>query len=430
MRTRLATMALASMLLAAAGTVSATVPSVAAPVELTLRFCWGGDGEVAAMQTVLDAWNAANPDIQVKGNGGSINPEEIVASVAGGAPPDMIIMCDNSALAGFAHDGVIMPLNDILAQIGADMSNIIPGALQWVTYDGGLYGLPFGQDTYALYYRTDLFEEVGLDPAKPPTTMDELWAYAEKLTKWNEDGSLARAGYIPDDPQKNLEQSSKLFGCQLYDEATKQLTVNSQACIDWLNWYKRWYDAYNKNDAMRNLVSTRSNGDGGLMYAGQLAMVIAGQWLTGKAYIPTLAPDMQYETAPVPSLSADTYGAGFINGNAFMIPTGSKDPAAAAKFGMYLMTDDPSRTMALQNASVPQLKTLLTDPALTSIPHFQAFLGIANHQQAWTTPMISSYGQLRDGLTNALDAVVTGGADAKQVLDELASTIQAQLDAS
>ena len=119
-----------------------------------------------------------------------------------------------------------------------------------------------------------------------------------------------------------------------------------------------------------------------------------------------------------------------MNGNAFMIMNGTKNATAAAKFGMYLMTDDPSRTMALQNASVPQLKTLLTDPALTSIAHFQAFLDIANHPKSWTTPMISAYAELRDGLTTALDAVVNGGADPKHALDELASSVQAKLDAN
>ncbi len=410
---------------------AATMPSFAAdPVNLTLRYCWGQDAEVAAMETVISAWNQANPDIQVTGVGGSINAEEIAASVAGGTPPDMVIMCDNGAVAGFAHDSVIMPLDDLLTEIGADTSNIIPASLGWVTYQGKLYGLPFGQDTYALYYNTDAFTAAGLDPTKPPKTWDELWADAEKLTKWNADGSLAIAGFVPDDPQKNLEQTSDLFNCQFYDAATNKVTVNSQACIDWLNWYKRWYTAYNKDNALVNLVASRIGGDPGLMISGQQVMGIYGEWNTGKAYIAKDAPNLKYDTAPVPSLDPEKYGAGFLNGNAFMIMTGGKDPAAAAKFGMYLMTDAPSKTMALQNASVPQLKSLLVDPEMTSIPHFQAFLDIANHPKAWTTPMISTYPELRDGLTSALDAVVTAGADPKQVLDELATSVQARLDSN
>ena len=124
-------------------------------------------------------------------------------------------------------------------------------------------------------------------------------------------------------------------------------------------------------------VASRIGGDPGLLISGQQVMGIYGEWNTGKGYIPKDAPNLKYDTAPVPSLDPGKYGAGFLNGNAFMIMTGGKNPAAAAKFGMYLMTDAPSKTMALQNASVPQLKSLLVDPEMTSIPHFQAFLDIA-----------------------------------------------------
>ena len=175
----------------------------------------------------------------MKGISGNIQTEQIAAAVAGGAPPDMVIMCDNGAVAGFAHDRVIMPLDDLLTKNGADTSDIIPASLKWSQYQGKQYGLPFGQDTWALYYNTDAFKEAGLDPAKPPTTPDELWDYAAKLTKFNADGSLARAGFIPDDPDRNLESTSNLFNCQFYDEATKKITVNSPECVAWFNWYKK-----------------------------------------------------------------------------------------------------------------------------------------------------------------------------------------------
>jgi multiple sugar transport system substrate-binding protein len=445
MRSRIVAFAMASALLAAAcgsasptsppastapGETPGTTPAPAETVTLTLRYCWGGEGEVAAMEKVIQAWNDQNPSIQVKGISGSIQTEEIAAAVAGGAPPDMVIMCDNGAVAGFAHDGVIMSLDDLLSTIGADTSDIIPASLKWVSYQGKLYGLPFGQDTWALYYNTDAFTEVGLDPTKPPTTPDELWDYAAKLTKWNDDGSLARAGFIPDDPDRNLETTSNLFNCQFYDDATQKITVNSPECAAWFNWYKRWYDTYNKNNAMIDLVATRTGGDAGLFNTGQQAMGIYGEWENGASYIPKDAPDLHYDTAPIPAISADKYGAAFINGNAFLIPTGSSNPEAAAKFGMYLMTDDPSRTMDIQNASVPQLTSLLTDPVLTAIPHQQTFLNLVNHKDAWVTPMISVYSELKDGLAGALSAVTTGGADPQSALDELASQIQAKLDAN
>ena len=168
MTTRLGLALASALLVAACGSTSPTAaPASAAPgatpgastaaasapaeaVTLNLRYCWGGEGEVKAMEKVIQAWNAANPSIQVKGVSGSIQTEEIAAAVAGGAPPDMVIMCDNGAVAGFAHDGVIMPLDDLLKANNADMSDIIPASLKWSQYQGKQYGLPFGQDTWAL----------------------------------------------------------------------------------------------------------------------------------------------------------------------------------------------------------------------------------------------------------------------------------------
>src|SRR4051794_19556424 len=136
---KLARTALAGAMLAI-GAIAMAAPASAATINLTLRHCWGGDAEMAAMNTVVDKWNAANPDIQVKAIGGSINAEEIAANAAGGTGPDMVIMCDNGAVAGFAHDGVIMPLDDVLKSIGADTSDIIPSSLAWTQYDGKQYG--------------------------------------------------------------------------------------------------------------------------------------------------------------------------------------------------------------------------------------------------------------------------------------------------
>jgi maltose-binding protein MalE len=86
--------------------------------------------------------------------------------------------------------------------------------------------------------------------------------------------------------------------------------------------------------------------------------------------------------------------------------------------------------MALQNASVPQLKSLVTDAQLTAIPHFKAFLDIANHPKTWTDPLISVWQQFRDGLESALDSVLSGEKTSQQALDELVNSVQKDLDAN
>ena len=65
-------------------------------------------------------------------------------------------------------------MDDLLTKIGADTSNIIPASLEWVKFKDKLYGLPFLQDDWGFMWNTDAFTEAGLDPTKPPTTLEEL----------------------------------------------------------------------------------------------------------------------------------------------------------------------------------------------------------------------------------------------------------------
>ncbi len=42
--------------------------------------------------------------------------------------------------------------------------------------------------------------------------------------------------------------------------------------------------------------------------------------------------------------------------------------------------------------------------------------------------MISQWAELKDGMDTALDSVLTGGVDPKKALDDLAATIQGEID--
>ena len=50
------------------------------------------------------------------------------------------------------------------------------------TYEGRLYGVPLYADVSALFYNKDLFQQAGLDPNKPPTSLAEIREYADKIT--------------------------------------------------------------------------------------------------------------------------------------------------------------------------------------------------------------------------------------------------------
>jgi multiple sugar transport system substrate-binding protein len=94
-------------------------------------------------------------------------------------------------------------LNELRPEdVGLPTAEFWPGAMKSVTWKGKIYGVPTNNETMALIWNAQLFEQAGLDPAKPPATWDELVAFSriikEKTGKFGY-GMVARrnAGNTP-----------------------------------------------------------------------------------------------------------------------------------------------------------------------------------------------------------------------------------------
>ncbi|MXM63272.1 extracellular solute-binding protein [Streptomyces sp. HUCO-GS316] len=83
----------------------------------------------------------------------------------------------NTDTAGYVHDGGLL---DVTEEFGdwTEAKDTDPTARQSVTVDGKIYGAPFYVGVRALYYRTDVFEDLGLHV---PRTMAELASAAREI---------------------------------------------------------------------------------------------------------------------------------------------------------------------------------------------------------------------------------------------------------
>ncbi|MFF4568769.1 extracellular solute-binding protein [Streptomyces sp. NPDC001410] len=90
--------------------------------------------------------------------------------------PD-VIEYGNTDTAGYVHDGGLL---DVTREFSAwsEAKNTDPTARQSVTVAGKVYGAPFYVGVRALYYRTDVFRELGL---KPPKSLAELATTARAI---------------------------------------------------------------------------------------------------------------------------------------------------------------------------------------------------------------------------------------------------------
>ena len=176
----------------------------------------------------------------------------------------------------------LFPLNDFVAQDNIMGSDFVEGSFPAFTGNGNLLAIPYTFDLRALYYRTDLFAEAGIDA--PPTTWDEL---VETATALNAPPDLY--GYLivgKGDPA--LREYSDLLwengGDFLENGLEPSLPIwNQPEGVEALQW---WHDLIYKHEIVP--AGTPSYGweeNGQLWTAGQAAM--SKQWGPGDPWILT-----------------------------------------------------------------------------------------------------------------------------------------------
>ncbi|GHV64031.1 sugar ABC transporter substrate-binding protein [Spirochaetia bacterium] len=108
-----------------------------------------------------------------------------------------------------------------------------------------LYGIPIGMQARAIVYRKDMFAAAGLDPERPPKTIEELISYAQKLTKNDVWGLGVYLG--PDRATNEITFCPYIWanGGDIWDPATKKASYASPEGVktakflyDLVNTYK------------------------------------------------------------------------------------------------------------------------------------------------------------------------------------------------
>ena len=112
---------------------------------------------------------------------------------AGGTAPDVFGVGLNT-LPTFVQTGNLQKMEEVLPEDWDGWTDIPENIQSYATYEGSYYGA-LVCDIRPFMWRKDLFEAAGLDPDTPPSTADELFEYATKLTEYDEAGKVKTAGF-------------------------------------------------------------------------------------------------------------------------------------------------------------------------------------------------------------------------------------------
>lgn len=135
-----------------------------------------------AIEKVIADFEKAHPDITIKSE--SISFSEIARQLAlrvkSGNPPDVAQLAGNDTFL-IAATGKLEPLG---AYIDPHLNvQLKPDAISGLQYQGKLIALPWTLAPAGFWYNKAIMEKAGLDPGKPPATIDALMAAMAAIRK-------------------------------------------------------------------------------------------------------------------------------------------------------------------------------------------------------------------------------------------------------
>jgi multiple sugar transport system substrate-binding protein len=349
--------------------------------------------------------------------------DKILPALTGSNPPDVLVLSGGDLVKSFYKEGLVDELSSAIKAGNIDMADMFEAPLSQCKQGDLILCLPWGTDAYALFWNKDLFEAAGLDPEKPPSTMEELVEYADKLTIIGADGKIKQIGFIPNHSWSHTDLYVRNFGGFWYSDDASALTVNSQPMIDALTWQQQFFTKYgvDKVQAFSSGFGEYGSPDAPF-YAGKIAMMVEGEWQVGPNFIPALKPELNYGVAAFPPPANHPERAGTIvnQGTVVVIPSGAADKDASAKLLAWMMSPAIVAEEFCYNANLPTSKKAAEDPCFKELGEkFQVFVDLMSSPNAYaviTTPISL---ELNDALGSAEEAILLTGADPKKTLDAI-----------
>jgi sn-glycerol 3-phosphate transport system substrate-binding protein len=193
------------------------------PLLILLAACGGGNAAPGATQsagpvtiTLWHSMTAANQDT-LKALADTFNRSQsevtvnlvfqgtyddslnkFLASLGRSSELPAIVQIEDASTQLMVDSQGAAPVQDFIDRDKYDLSNFEPRVLDYYRVGDRLYSMPFNLSSPVLYYDKNSFREAGLDPEKPPATLEDVKAYSEKLLQKDSSGNITRSGIALD----------------------------------------------------------------------------------------------------------------------------------------------------------------------------------------------------------------------------------------
>lgn len=334
----------------------------------------GDEAKVASfMEPAVEAFEAANPDIDV---------EIMYESWAGwiqtyptyfeaDTQPDVIFWWDNKLFDSSAHESLI----DLTPYLSQEMVDRIPDGVWGLVDSGmdGLYYVPSSVDSFALYYNREVFKAAGLDPDAAPTTWEELLNVAKTIT---EKTGLPGIGVPAITGSEVLEEFVGHFITQntkenILDTDSMPL-FNTEAGLEAVQLIEDLVPYFQTSPTEYGRGELRA-----LLRDGKVGMIIDGPWAI-PGFVEAFGEDLSQGDVGVAYMPVGPNGEKICwAGTNGWIATRESTAEASAKFIEYLMSPEVLEAHHIAYGSAPLYEVEFDNPVF-GYDHWKVFYNTAN----------------------------------------------------
>jgi multiple sugar transport system substrate-binding protein len=296
---------------------------------------WGFENADDVGQSRLDYAEEQLPDIEVDLDATAFDAQKFTTRIAGGDVPDVVQM-DRRYVTQYAAQGLIIPLDACFEAQGVTPDDYwYPFVVDDIRYDDAVWAVPQFYQPPAIILNKRVMDEAGVTSEDIDTSNpDALLGAIEKM--YQESGGVpTRLGF---DPVSTGQAPLWILGMggQLTDEEGAP-TLDDPSNIAGIEMLKQINDAQGGYASVKSFTDSFDTfGDNNQFVADQVGAQVNAQW-----YPNVLSPyvdEIQIEAVPFKNSDGEPFSV--TGGQAFVIPAGAENPAAACAWMISLTSED------------------------------------------------------------------------------------------
>lgn len=346
--------------------------------------------DIEGINKLVARFQELHPDIkiQIESTPWATHNQKVLAAFnAGSGLPDIGRIGD---LGQAANVGFVKPLDAIIDP--AWKATIVDTAWADATFavegqtEAHIWGIPKMLATEVWFYNKTMFEAAGLDPEKPPQTMEEFAAVAKKLTRdTNGDGRVDQWGVTltaaaEGGPWRQYGMAARSFGGNLVkgryadSKQGEAVTWNSPGTVAAFKWLTGMYqDGYSPPSTPSDTVRDVANN----FRAGKVAMSFMGPWemaATREAF------DKQGWKLGMMRFPEGPGGRGeFMYTGALGLFSQTKHEKESIEYLRFYTSSEGLDLYMKTNGMIPANKASLAEPYYSNDPYYKTFLDTIAH---------------------------------------------------